>query len=357
MKKLKYGIIGLGGVATGKFIPGYASHSDEVELVAACNTNKKKLEYYGRKFNIPRLCKDYREILAMEDVDFVAICSPNLAHKQQTIEALRSGKHVHLEKPMCMNPEEAGEMIAARNETGKKFMLALNNRFTPHALFLKKYIDEGNLGGIYFARCGWLRRRGIPHMEWWTERSRSGGGVLIDLGVHFIDQLLYYMNFPKVRSVVGRTYSKFAEPSIRQLYSDPRAEYFERPSDIEDLAAGFIELENDASLMFEYSYASNIEEEKVFYEIYGTKGGIRVTSGHSTINADVRIFTLVNGRHVDIAPQITRKADDETEFRHFLRCIRENTVPTIATPEQGMQMMTIINAIYQSEKLRKQIVF
>lgn len=359
MKKLKYGIIGTGNIAMGKHLPGYAALNQDVEIVAACDINMNALDTAAKKFNIPKITTDYKELLTMDEIDFVSICLPNYLHAPVAIEALNAGKHVHCEKPMAMNTDEAKSMLEARNSTGKKLMVGLNNRFTPQARYAKSFIEEGHLGEIYFAKCGWLRRAGLAPYGWFTDKSKSGGGPLIDLGVHYIDLVMYFMNYPSLKSVTSRTYCKFGNSQSGYLYNyDGKKPGTEDKFDVEDLAAGFIELKNDASISFEISWASNIENEKVYYELYGTKGGLKFEHVFSkTLKPELKVFTTISGQQIDIIPQINPALYKETEFMHFINCIREDKQPTISIPEQGVDMMKIIDGIYQSEKQRKQVIF
>lgn len=356
MGKLKYGIIGVGNISV-KHLNGYSSIGDDVEILAACDLVEEKMRAAAEKYTIPNLFIDYRDLLAMKEIDFVSICLPNYLHAPVTIDALNAGKHVHCEKPMAMSSVEAKAMQDAKVKNNKKLMIGLNNRFTPQSMYIKRYIDEGNLGDIYFAKCGWLRRTGLAPAGWFSDKSRSGGGPLIDLGVHFIDLVMYFMNYPKVNTVMARTYSKFIEShELRQLYSypgvimEPDLKY-----DVEDLATGFMDLSNDAAVSFEVSWASNIEKEKVFYELYGTKGGIKFEDDFNS-KPVLKIFSRISGQIVDIEPKINSKLYDETEFKHFVNCIRNGMEPSISVLEQSIEMMKIIESIYQSAKTRKPII-
>ena len=144
MGKLKYGIIGTGGISE-KHLSGYSKLSDEVELYAACDIDSNKLQEVADKYSIPHITMDYSELLSMEEIDFVSICLPNYLHAPVTIEAFKKGKHVHCEKPMSMNYQEAQQMMDAKYATGKKLMVGLNNRFTPQSMYVKKYVQDGNL--------------------------------------------------------------------------------------------------------------------------------------------------------------------------------------------------------------------
>ncbi|MHB1485657.1 MAG: Gfo/Idh/MocA family protein [Saccharofermentanales bacterium] len=353
MKKLKYGIIGTGGISE-KHLPGYSMFPDDVELYAACDIDVEKLKRVAAKYSIPNITADYHEMLDMKELDYVSICLPNYLHAPATIEALNKGKHVHCEKPMAMCYNEARSMLEARDSTGRQLMIGLNNRFTPQAMFVKKYIDEGNLGDVYYAKCGWLRRGGLANSGWFTDKSLSGGGPLIDLGVHFIDLVMYFLDYPKTESVLAKTYRKFAEKEIRKIYTIPNLKYDpEMVNDVEDLATGFINLQNDTSVSFEISWASNTEKERHFYEIYGTKGGVSFDGPTN----ELKIITVVNGQISEIKPLINPVLYNETEFGHFINCMRNNRKPTISITEQCVEIMRIIEGIYKSAETGRQFFY
>ncbi len=153
-------------------------------------------------------------------------------------------------------------MKAAAEKNGKVLMVMRNNRYMQVSTFMKKYINDGKMGEIYAARCGWQRRRGIPGKGgWFTTKAQSGGGPLIDLGVHMIDLTMWLMGSPKPVSVTGCTYTKFADNDVSDSVNSTFGEKMaDGTFDVEDLATGFIRFDNGASLSIEFSWASNIEK-------------------------------------------------------------------------------------------------
>jgi predicted dehydrogenase len=150
-----------------------------------------------------------------EELDAVDICTPNKIHSIAAVYALENGLHVLCEKPDAVSVAEAEKMKKASEESGKTLMVIRNNRFRPSTKFMKQFIAEGKMGEIYAGRCGWIRRRGIPGWGgWFTDKEQSGGGPLIDLGVHIIDLTMYLMGNAKPVTVSGSTYKKFDTPHI-----------------------------------------------------------------------------------------------------------------------------------------------
>ena len=205
MGKIKVGIIGCGNISQ-YHLQGYAA-LDDVEIYALCDINEDNLKNRGEMFGVTRLYTDYNEMLKLEELDAVSICTWNAAHKECTVAALKAGKHVLCEKPTAMNRAEALEMQKAAEESGKILMIGFVRRHGNDCAVLKDFIEAGSLGDIYYAKATYLRRNGNPG-GWFGNKELSGGGPLIDLGVHVIDLVKYLMGNPKPVSVYGVTYQK-----------------------------------------------------------------------------------------------------------------------------------------------------
>jgi predicted dehydrogenase len=237
---------------------------------------------------------------------------------------------------------EAARIVEAKNKSGKKLMVGLNNRFTNEVVFLKKYIDEGFLGDIYKVNAGWTRRSGIPGRgTWFTNKDMAGGGVMIDLGVHYLDLALYLMGMPKPSYVTGSTYHYFNQTTTRN-----RNGYKGNPNgifNVEDTAVGMIGLKNGATINFDFSWASNIENDKTFIEILGTKGGAGI------INGELKIFSELLNTCIDITPKLNPNIKLMNEFEHFTNCILTGD-ELIAPAEHGVYIMDIVDHFYLSAK-------
>jgi len=335
MDKVKVGVIGTG---IGSFhIRAYQKLPD-VEVVAVVDLDPKRAKQIAQQYNIPRYFIDYSRLLKL-DIDAVSVCTPNFLHSEMTLAALKAGKHVLCEKPMAINAQDAEEMVKVARETGKKLMIAFCNRFRNHPQLLKRYIEDGELGEIYYAKTRWLRRKGIPGMGgWFTTKAMSGGGPLIDLGVHVLDLMLWLMGNPRAVSVTGATYNKFGS----------RIPLKEGTFDVEDLACAFIRLEMGTSLFLEVSWASHIKEDAgINLSLFGTKGGAELWP--------LRIYTEKHGCFVDVEPRLEEVSGYEAEIAHFVDCIVEDKEP-MATPEQGLEVTRILDAIYSSAETGREVV-
>ena len=354
-KKLRIGLIGAGSIASNAHMPGYA-RMDNVEIVAVCDIKLDKAKALAEKFNIPQVFENYMDVIHLPEVDAIDICTPNYLHSIIAVAALEHGKHVFCEKPDAVNSVEAEKMKAAAEKSGKVLMVMRNNRYMQISSFLKKYIEAGEMGEIYAARCGWQRRRGIPGKGgWFTTKEQSGGGPLIDLGVHMIDLTMWLMGNPKPVSVSGCTYCKFANSEVsessrtRQVETGASATY-----NVEDLAMGFIRFENGACLQIEFSWASNIEHEQRFFELRGTKSG----ASWSSHTQKLGIYKEEFGRMVDYLPNIDNTKGvqiHEANLRHFADVVLNGTEPMFV-PQQGINMVKILEAIYKSAETGREVL-
>lgn len=353
-RKLKVAGIGIGGIWRSVHAPAWLEH-EEAELVAVCDIQRDKAERFAREHDIGYACRDYRDILKRKAIDVVDICTSNKFHSEIAVAALEAGKHVFCEKPDAINPAEARRMADAARASGKTLMVMRNNRFRADARFVKQYADAGKMGQIYAGRCGWVRRRGIPGKGgWFTTRELSGGGPLIDLGVHMIDLAIWLMGNPKPVAVSGATFCKFAE---QEGPSDSEHAAFGEAKaggifDVEDLAMGLIRFENGAVLQIEFSWASNIEQEHHFVELRGEKAGATLGRGEP-----LKLFTEAEGGTIcDVVPQLPKPkwGGHRANIYHFIDVLQGRAEPT-NTPEDGCHMISILSAMYESAETGREV--
>jgi predicted dehydrogenase len=345
MKKIKVGIIGAGGIARDQHIPAYQKLKD-VEIVAICDVLKDRAEEVGRRFGIPRVFSDYRKLLKMDEIDAVSVCTPNFMHKAPTVAALEAGKHVLCEKPIAMNAREGRAMVEAAKRAKKKFMIGFHFRFKAETRMLKRLIDEGACGKIYHAKSSALRRRGIPSWGVFTQKDKSGGGPLIDIGVHVLDLTLYLMNHPKPVAVSGQTYQAFGK---RKGVFNMWGPWDHSKYDVEDYALGLVRFADGATLFLETSWAANIGSREIFNcLILGDKGGVEYNPP--------TVYSEKSGSLLNEGLGLIPKEDDPhaQEVAHFIDCIRTGSDP-IPTGEHGLMAMEIIDAIYASSKTGREV--
>lgn len=354
MKKLKIAVIGCGGITRGSHMPAYAK-MDNVEVVALCDILPDRVKQMAEQYGIAKTYTDYKDVLNIPGLEAVDICTPNIYHSEIAVAALEKGLHVFCEKPDAVSVAECLRMKEAAEKSGKVLMVMRNNRYRATASYMKNYIKDGKMGDIYAGRCGWLRRRGIPGRGgWFTTKALSGGGPLIDLGVHMIDLAIWLMGNPRPVAVSGCTFNKFA--NSEEVYDSASAAHGDRVKngifDVEDLAMGFIRFDNGACLQIEFSWASNIEKEEIFVELRGSKAG----SKWSSLDG-LKIFSEEYGNTVDIVPN----ADDrkcvqihEANLRHFADVVLNGAEPMFV-PQQGLDMIKILEAMYKSAETGREV--
>ncbi len=351
MKKIRIGIIGNGGICKGAHIGGYLK-DDRVEIVALCDIIKERAEFVRDEyFNDAAVYTDYKELLKDEAIDAVDICTPNYLHSIIAVDAFNAGKHVFCEKPDAVDVTEVLKMNAAAEKAGKVLMVMRNNRFVNASQYAKKFIEQGRMGDIYAGRCGWQRRRGIPGKGgWFTTKAQSGGGPLIDLGVHMIDLAIWLMGNPTPVSVSANTFCKFADndtsDSVNSDFGDKDAN---GTFDVEDLAMGMIRFDNGAVLQIEFSWASNIKKENRFVELRGSKSGLTWNDNK------VEFFTEEQGELIDLSVGEGNIDGHHANLRHFVDVILNDAEPCFKG-QQGIDMIKILCAIYKSAETGKEVV-
>ncbi|MBR3691482.1 MAG: Gfo/Idh/MocA family oxidoreductase [Clostridia bacterium] len=350
-KKIRIGIIGVGNIAE-SHIKGYKALPN-VELYAFCDIDEAKLKMKGEKHGVTRLFTDMNEMLALPEIDAVSVCTWNAAHAPCTIAALNAGKHVLCEKPMATSVAEAEAMKAAAEKAGKLLMIGFVRRFGNDCAVVKDFVDNGFFGELYYAKCNYLRRNGCPG-GWFSNKELSGGGPLVDLGVHVIDLVRYLLGNPKPVSVYGATFDKLKNrPDCKDragYYSDEkmtRGIY-----DVEDLATALIRFDNGAVLQVECSFTLNLKKGEGTIQLFGSKAGAK-------LDPELEIFTETNGYMTNV--QLDRSTGlsfnnlFENEIAHYVNCVATGA-PCRNPAEDGVEMMRILCAIYESAKTGHEVI-
>ncbi|MFL6594770.1 MAG: Gfo/Idh/MocA family protein [Chthoniobacterales bacterium] len=290
---------------------------------------------------------DYHELLRDPKLHAAIICLPNFLHFPASLAALEAGKHVFCEKPPTMN---AGEMKVLQEEATKRglvYFFGRQFRFTPGMRAAKELVRQGRLGTIYHAKAIWIRSRGIPQGigGWFTEKKRSGGGALIDIGVHALDSVWFLMGAPRPISVSAQVYRNFA-----YLVQDP-------VFDVEDAAYAFIRFENGAVVHLETTWAGNLPDDipqgQYFGRelnnsiVYGTKGTLRLKP--------LTLFEDQNGALETIEVELPDDRDSfEIQLTNFVEAA-QGRAEAINDAEQAYELMEMIDAIYASSATGREV--
>lgn len=352
MDELKIGLIGSGTISE-CHLEAYRQNP-KARLFAICDLNETRARETAIKYNIPNVYTDYRQLFANPEVDAISICTWNNTHAEISIAALEAGVHVLCEKPLCKSVAEAKQVEDAVHRTGKLLQVGYVRRHASNIHVLKKFIDAGDLGEIYYAKASLLRRLGNPG-GWFADKERSGGGPLIDIGVHAIDLCWYLMGKPKVKSVSGNTYEKLGNRShIENFAFYQAADYDASHNTVEDMANALIRFENGASLLVDVSFTLHAKQNSALINLFGEQGG-------AEIEPTLSIVTERHNTILNIEPQISSPGFDfqgafNNEINHFVdSCL--GLAENISPVEDGVEMTKILNAVYQSAAEGREIQF
>lgn len=351
MKKLKVGVIGAGSLSEAH-LEGYKNNPN-VELIAVCDLMEERAATKAEKYDIPNVYTKYQDLLNDPELDAVSVVTWNNTHKDISIAALEAGKHVLCEKPLCLNHDQALEIKTAADKTDKKFMIGYVRRHASSIKILKEFIDNGSLGEIYYAKASNLRRLGNPG-GWFSDKSRSGGGPLIDIGVHVIDLLWYLMGRPKVKTISANTYNKLGNRSNIKSLSFYKAADYSPENDVEDLANALIRFENGASLMIDVSFTLHTKNDQSSAVVYGDKGGAEIDPALVIVHEENNI--ILNSTPQIDNPSFNFTDGFQNEINHFVNSCLTGEQP-IGGIEDGVEMMKILTGIYESAVKKQEIVF
>jgi predicted dehydrogenase len=207
-----------------------------------------------------RTATSFEDILSDNNIDGVVIATPSALHKQQAVAALESGKSVFCQKPLGRNLEEATAVVKAAKGQNRLLGLDLSYRYTAAFKKIHSIIRSGELGKIFAVDLKFHNAYG-PDKPWFYDLSLSGGGCVLDLGIHLIDLMLYALDFPEVKKVNSSLYAKGV--SIKGK------------NEVEDYANVFMELANDVTAQLACSWNLPAGSEAVIeVTFYGTSGGV-----------------------------------------------------------------------------------
>ena len=346
MEKLKIGVVGAGNIAKNGHLPAYQKCYNCVPH-AICDIDFERAKRVAEQYGIPEVYPSIEEMLEKSDIQAVDICTWNNAHAPCLIKAAKAGKHVMCEKPLAMNLEDALEMEKAVKENNVIFFLAVPSRFGYENMYLRDMYDSGELGDVYYAKTSYIRRRGTPS-GWFHDKKTSGGGPIIDVGVHRIDAAWYLMGSPKPTRVSANVFHQIGDyqtKGISRWHGTPAPD---NQFDCEDSGAGVIHFENGATIVFEASWAINGPDKSETY-IFGSKAG-----------ASVEPLTIYGERNGFLSTDsVTVKNSNDKfqlEIEHFADCVLNNNYNTKYPIEQAVDMQRMLQAIYDSAEQGKEIV-
>lgn len=356
-RKVRVGIIGTGWIAE-SHVACY-KFMDDVEIVALADLVPGKAAEFAKRYELNN-ARIYESDMAMleaeKELDAVSICTYNCQHAPCTINALKHGVNVMLEKPFTVTLDEAVEVMKAERESGKILTIGFQPRMSRNMQMVKKIVDSGELGQIYYLQSGGGRRRGIPTPFGTTfiEKKTGGIGAVGDIGSYSLDLLLNAVGYPKPLTVTGYTSNYFGTDS--NYYQD-HPEYAKKFG-VDDFAAAFVRLEGGIILDFRISWAMHMDTSGDAL-ILGTKGGLRIPSTdcwNGEFDKPLTIYKTIGGE--GISYQIPLLFDDVPFFyaklRSFIEAVKTGGTAPVPT-SQILYNQAIIDGICKSAELGQEI--
>ena len=360
MKKVRVGIIGIGSLSD-SHIKAFQQNQG-VEVIAVCARSKASCVAKAEKYGIERIYDNSDALLADKDIDAVSILTWTDSHMPISVAALNAGKHVLCEKPPALNADEARIMQKAAADSGKLLMIGFVKRFTERVALAKEIITSGGIGDPYYIKTEYMRRAGNPG-GWFADKKRAGGGPLIDIGVHLIDQGLWLFGDAKPVSVFGQVnYSIGARKGLKGLtfggmtsgsgYQSADSSIRENAEPVEDHACALIRFDNGAVMNVDTSWTMHVQSDRLKMEVFGNSGGLLVDPH---IEYFGEFHDYMQNSTITMSEDRDYSGAFFAEISHFIDCIA-NGVPCISTIDDGVKVMEVIDAIYQSAVTGDKIV-
>ena len=334
MEKLRVALVGLGKIAQIAHLPSLKK-MDDVEIVAVCDVDEKKMSRILSKFKIPKWYNVFDEMIAKEKIDALHICTTNHYHYPMALMALEKDIPVLIEKPVALNAREAQRIAELSARRKVPVVVGMHNRFRDDVQLLKEFLQEKELGDLFYLKAGWLKKwsKDSP-LTWQINKQYSGGGVLMDLGIQLIDMALYLLNNPKIRSV--RMYGYNIKPDYQ----------------VEDSALAVLETENGISMTVEVSWNLHLDHDVQYQHVFGKNGSAYLNP--------LRIQKDLHGNLVTVTPISDEKMRDrylrayEAEIRHFIDVVKGEQ-KNISSAQDAVETMKIIDALYTSMADRSEV--
>ena len=346
-KPLRVAVIGVGGIA-GTHIPGWQTLQNEgkARIVAFCDVNAETVERVAQHFGVEKTYTDVKKLFGSEQLDAVDVCTPNKSHAPLTCAAPKAGLHVLCEKPMAPTAREAKKMLEASKQAKRILMVAQHMRYIEAAKALKTLCDAGELGDVYYCRAQALRRRFVPSRSSFYTKAISGGGPMIDVGVHILDLAYWLMGCPEPVRVSGMAACKLGKrKDIKGLWGEWDRDNFE----VEDFAVGLVRFANGAMLTLETSWLANMKEkERMAVQLYGTEGG--------AVYPENEIYTEKSRVLIDASVERPdqKAVPHHLEIRAFADAASSRK-PSPIPPEQSVNVIRMLEGVYRSQNAGKEV--
>jgi len=339
MQKVRIGLIGAG--FTGRLHAKGYLETPNVELVAVAAKTRVSAEKFCKEYGMKAWYTDYMNLIKRKDIDAVSICLPNKFHAPATIAAAEAGKHVMCEKPMAITMEEADKMIKAADKAGVKLFIAETVRFVPSFVRVKELIEEGAIGKVFMFKAH--SSHSGPHSLHFLDPEMAGGGVLIDLAIHYVDLFRWYTN-----------------KEVERVYAE--METFEKDTELEDNGIMFLRYKGGiGNITASWTTKGEISAR---VEVFGTEGSI-FSSGHGHTFSPTFVFSDKGYGYVAEKTELSRgwtfpvhskieQLPYTEETKHFVKCILQDKKPLV-DGEEGKKDLEVVLAAYESVRKEKPV--
>ncbi|MBQ8880074.1 MAG: Gfo/Idh/MocA family oxidoreductase [Clostridia bacterium] len=346
-------VIGCGRIANNAHFPALCSLED-VRIKYACDIiEEKALEQKEKHPQIENVITDYKIALNDPEVDAVWVLTPNYAHYTVTMDAIRAGKHVMCEKPITVNYPLSCEMAEEARKLGLMLNIGVCNRHHESVIRLKNSIEKGEFGNVYHVYCSFRAFRSIPGLGGpFTNKKQSGGGVLIDWGVHFFDLILYILGGAKLKNVTCDAYCEMAKDmkayKTEYMWARDTSDIENGVNDVDDFITGYIRTDK-ASISFNGAWAQNVGKDEMFVDFLGDKGGARLEYG--------KLYEFWNGSDLShAAPEYDIPNMYKREDKAFIDSISSG-IKDANNIEYVLESAKLLQALYDSAETKKEISF
>lgn len=313
--RLRVAVVGCGAQAQLALIPALKTNPN-VELMALCDKDVRKLRQLASLHGVKKYYPDFDRLKDDEEVQAVVIATPNYLHAPMAIAAMEYGKDVLCEMPLGLNYHEVQEMVRAAERTRRRLMPCLVTRLRPDVQVVKRFVDDRELGRVYFCKTGWLRgREAWSPMGWWYEPLRAGGGAFLTLGSALLDSALWVLKPAKPVRVYGVAAKRNAGAAV------------------EDTAFALIRFDTDVVLTVEVGWSLLLERDFVYFNLFGTAGAALLNP--ITINKEM------HGRLVNITPQIPSRGFMRAAYQRLIELWADSLLRDLLPPETVADALTI----------------
>lgn len=329
-RDVRVAVVGAGGAAQVVHLP-ILKRLPDLEVAAIVDPHEEKAGTIGERFGVPHVFEDAGELSELDDLQAAVICTPNDTHEEVAVACMRQGLHVLCERPLSVTAESVGRMLEEAEEAGVQLMVAMNERFRYDVRSIRQFVESGELGEVFFVRSSWLNQRSRrPRSGWRREPERSGGGVLMDLGVQAVDLALWVLGYPAVKRA--------------------RARFHERDG-VEESAVVLLTVEGGSTVSVEVTWELMEDTDRHSLYVFGTRG--------SAGTSPFRVLKEMETGLADATPPLDVETGSlytaayRQEWAYFLRRVRSER--PVELPREQVRLMEIVEACYRSADAEREV--